>query len=724
MIIVKVVDTQYNNNNINYFAEAVPVPEGHTLEEHLRSLYCNSSQLGGTTDWPPTIEVEYVNLQLISQKKIPQLRHQEASAKLLKHGEIDTVLDNSQQLFLSDIANYSTRGLRKLIVVEGVPGVGKTTFAYKLCRDWANKKLLTEYWLLVYIPLRVPLMRVAESADDLLKHYEKHCSPADIDLIKMKQGHGVLFILDGWDELRPACRVPTSFFYRFVCGHFLPQCSILITSRPGAVTHGIRTRIDIRLVEILGFTADQVTQYIRLYFEDYAGAAEKLTEELKIYPNVGSTCYVAINLTILCYVYLASEFNLPTTLTEVYEQFVIHAIKRHFNRLIAKSDPGSIAIDTAWLASVDSVSGFTDSTNQVLTGLGRLALNGLDNGDLSYSNKEVTRTCDNNEPDFDGFGLLKIITVYRKHGPEYHYQFLHLTVQEYLAAYTIYQMKEHDQVQWLQHNISNPLSCDQVFKFFCGIDQFKSHPARSVFTQFITSRTILESITVPFVLECLFEGQWTDGCHTFAQESSSTIIIHNSSLMQPYRALVYGYVITSSESQWQLQWKDCVIGEHELTSIGRYLQDSPRSLKQVSLIDTSFASIEATRLFSRIIQSQLELAGLAIGTKLDNESLRIICQALGGHLGMKTITITQISISQTNSDIIASLLSDSIETLDLSGCELDEATCRGFLRTIFTRSSLQMLRLPQASDAILVEINQLIAERKEKNLNEIEVCFS
>ena len=625
-------------------------------------------------------------------------------------------MDQSQKLYLNDITNYDKP--RKVIIVEGVPGVGKTTFAYKLCRDWANKKLLTEYWLLLYIPLRVPLMRVAESTDDLLQHFGKHCSPADIHLIELKQGHGVLFILDGWDELRPACRVPTSFFYRLICGEFLPRCNILITSRPGAVMHSIRTRYANRLVEILGFTADQVTQYIQIYFKEYTGVAEKLAEELRLYPNVGSTCYVAINLTILCYVYLASEFKLPTTLTEVYEQFVIHTIKYHFHRLIAKSDADSITIDAAELASVDSVSGFDDSTNRVLMGLGRLALDGLDHGDLSYTNKEVTRTCDISEPDFDGFGLLKVISVFRKHGTERNYQFLHLIVQEYLAAYTIFQMKEQEQAQWLQQNISNPLSCDQVFKFFCGMDQFNSHPARSIFTKFITA---------PFVLECIFEGQWTDGCQTFAQETSSRLVIHSTSLLQPYRALVYGYVITKSESRWQLQWNDCVIGELELKGISRYLQESPRSLEHISLTDSSFESIEAAKSFSNVVQSQLELSGLTIDTKLDDDSLRIICRALGGHLAMKTITISQISISQANSEIIASSLITlrSLETLDLSGSELDKATCRSFLQTIFKSLSLQVLSLPQAAgDTILVEINQFIAERKENKLREIEVCFS
>ena len=64
-----------------------------------------------------------------------------------------------------------------------------------------------------------------------------HCSPADIQSVKVNNGRGVLLILDGWDELRPSCRLPNSFFPQLIMAEFLPECSIPITSRPGAVAH-------------------------------------------------------------------------------------------------------------------------------------------------------------------------------------------------------------------------------------------------------------------------------------------------------------------------------------------------------------------------------------------------------------------------------------------------------------------------------------------------------
>ena len=88
---------------------------------------------------------------------------------------MDVYSSQSTKLVLKDITNFASE--RKVIIVEGVPGVGKTTLAHKICRDWAEKKLLIEFSLVLYVPLRVPQVRLADSADDLLQYFGRN-SPA------------------------------------------------------------------------------------------------------------------------------------------------------------------------------------------------------------------------------------------------------------------------------------------------------------------------------------------------------------------------------------------------------------------------------------------------------------------------------------------------------------------------------------------------------------------
>ena len=683
------------------------MPAGNTLENSLRSFYSNSPQLGGTTAWPPTLKVEYINLKLISQDQIASAKHQKKIAELTKQGEIGAALEQSKELDLEDITNYPSP--RKVILIEGAPGIGKTTLAYKLCKDWAQRKFLTDFWLVVYIPLRDRLMRVTESVSDLLGYFGD-CSLEGPDFIKRSQGKGILFVLDGWDELQMSCRLPDSFFPKLIQGKFLPQSSILITSRPGVFDFYIRQHAN-RLIEILGFTEEQVTQYIQSYFKDCKEAAQKLIDDLQMYPNIASTCYVAINLTILCYVYQASEFQLPLTLTEVYKQFVLHAIKRHFNRLAVIDESAKINIEG--VTGVRALSGFNDSVTRVLSGLGKLALDGIECGDLSFTRKRVIEACLLSETEeFDGFGLLKVLLLFRIHGTERSYHFLHLTVQEYLAAYTVFQMDEQEQGAWLGKNLTNG-SCEKVLKFFCGMDQFKSRPAKVLFT----------GVTTPFALECVFEGQWEDSCPKIADEMCNMLSITHMRHVQPYQALVYGYVMTKSKAHWHLQWSNCIVEEHVLKGVSRHLLDFPNAITQISMTRSTFATQNAVVLFSELIQSQVGLLKFSVsGVKLDNDSFNVICKAIQDKQTLKTINLSKNGLSGGSSESIASLLAKlpSLQTLDVSSNNLQEDGCILILQAAAKSMSLQELCLPQPqSISISMSIVELNSKRKEKGLKEL-----
>ena len=694
------------------------------MEQYLRSYYCNSSQLGGTTSWPPTLEVEYINLALIAQEKLPTAEHQLRVADLSRKGKLQEALMESHQLDISDITNYP--GTRKVIAVEGAPGVGKTTFAYKLCRDWAKRELLTDFWLVLYVPLRVPMMRLAQSIDDVLEYFQFHSSTADdqlmkqkytdVLLVKQKHGRGVLFVLDGWDELRQSCRLPNSFFPRLIHGEFLPESSVLLTSRPGHIAQVILTRDANRHIEILGFTDDQVVQYIRSYFKDQEGVAQKLLEDLVAYPNVGSTCYVAINLTILCYVYRVSG-QLPSTLADLYEQFVVHAVKRHFNRLSDIDDPGKTDLES--LVSVKSPSDFDDTTKQILRGLGRLALQGVEEGDISFSSAAVSKACTNVVKGFDGFGLLRVLPVFRMHGQDFEYQFLHLTVQEYLAAYIVFHMSEKDQRDWLEKNFTND-SFDQVLKFFCGIDKFQSSPAREAFSR-------NQRIGTPFAIECVFEGQWEEACQQIAQETDSTLTITHSRHIRPYRALVCGYVMSKSGTAWHICWTDCHIGEPELKSMNRHL--SPTALTQVTLTRAKFVSCEAAELFSKLVGAQEQLQEFTLDkTHLEPEILDYICKHLAHHKTLTTIKLIQNGLTKESSESVSSLLTTlpSLKMFELSGNDLGDDGCRSVLQAASKNTSLQNLCLPHCSISALLstEATQINTRRKHEGQHEIEIQFS
>ena len=693
----------------------------NTLEKFLRKFYQISSKNGQVCEWPPTVKVEFINLELIRTDETKLLEETKILqvTKLSKRGEVSAIVKDCSKIEIKDIANYT--GPRKVISIEGAPGIGKSTLAFKLCQDWTNHELLEEFSLVLYLPLRVPLVRIVDKVDDLQKYFGENCTLKDIERIKQTMGSGVLFVLDGWDELRLSCRLRDSFFPKLVRGEILPECSIIVTSRPGAIDPNLKrycAQADrLTNIEVVGFTEEQVEKYICSYFKENEDAAQKLIQDLKAYPNVASTCYIAINLTIVCYVYWASKLKLPSTLTEVYRQFVLHTVKRYFSKL---NDDDDCEAAVEEFESVQTLSGFGDPVTKTLHSLGQLALEGLNKGELSFKQKELTRACHVDKSEgFDGFGLMKVVFVYHTYGIERAFDFLHLTIQEYLAAYTVFHMETDKQRAWLSENLIKN-TYEMVLKFFCGMDQFKSRSARLIFSN---QRTI----GIPFIAECIFEGQWKEVCPKIAKETSSTLKITRMNYIQPYRALVYGFVMTNSGTQWQLRWYKCNLGEHELKSMSRYLLASPRTIEVIFLTQCSFRTKQAVEIMSEIIRSQVDLSEVTFSrTQFDDCCFSGICKALthSTHEKLQVITLAENELTDTNSEAISSFFTlPSILTVDLRGNNFTENGCMSILRLAVASSTLQELHLPYRSEKTMQNVEKLNANRLDQGFNKLMVHF-
>ena len=84
-----------------------------------------------------------------------------------------------------------------------------------------------------------------------------------------------------------------------------------------------------RKVEILGFTSENVEQYIEKYFKGN-DKLDTVRNHIKHNLKIAGICYVPVNCFIMCTVldgllpnnasYSTQEVNLPSTVTELYEK--------------------------------------------------------------------------------------------------------------------------------------------------------------------------------------------------------------------------------------------------------------------------------------------------------------------------------------------------------------------------------------------------------------------
>jgi len=107
------------------------------------------------------------------------------------------------------------------ILIEGKPGIGKTTLAKEMCLQWANNKLLTSDKLVLLLMLRDPKVQKINSMEELLKYAlsADHVNSV-LNYIKTTNGADMTVII-GFDELSSELR-ETSFFRELIEGNLLP----------------------------------------------------------------------------------------------------------------------------------------------------------------------------------------------------------------------------------------------------------------------------------------------------------------------------------------------------------------------------------------------------------------------------------------------------------------------------------------------------------------------
>ena len=309
--------------------------------------------------------------------------------------------------------------------MEGAPGVGKSTLAWKLSRKWGKRKLLQQYQLVVLLRLRDKSVRIAKGISDLFQYHDHQIQQAAVDKIQRTGGKGVLLLFEGYDELPEELRSESCVFLDVITGRKLPEATVLITSRPWAsefLHREYKERIS-QHIEILGFTKDNIQSYIESTIPDDPSLLADLKKYISCYPHINSLMYIPLNSAIIVEVYKNSrrdETLVPKTMTELYSSLVRSLLLRY---LYDHPEHGK---NRKW--RIRSFNDLPQDVNKQLCELGRIAYEGiLDGQQVIFSDLPE---------DFETLGLMQCAPeLYVDEGAAVSYNFQHLTVQEYLAAF-------------------------------------------------------------------------------------------------------------------------------------------------------------------------------------------------------------------------------------------------------------------------------------------------
>ena len=341
----------------------------------------------------------------------------------------------------------------RTVLIEGEPGMGKTTYCKKYAYDWATKQQepqgcgSTAFKVVLLLKCRDIHSDVWEAIDDQLlpRDIDEEVKQQFFQFIRENQS-SILLILDGLDEL-PSGKL--SMFSKLIEGKVLPRCHIVATARHEAGKE-VRKCCD-ALLQIEGFTEKHVIEFVTKYFKERTDLATKLSQRMSRDKNLREIAANPLNTALLCLLCEEFEGTLPESRAQLYLDMVECVLRRYRKRK----------------GLLEKIEDLTNHYKPQLNHLGKVALNGLLDDKLDFHETQL----ENHAKELTEFGFLSVQPGGSKWRQTLHYAFLHKSFQEFFAAFFICSQIQSKEIK-LEELVSDSryfVKLKQVLLFSCGI---------------------------------------------------------------------------------------------------------------------------------------------------------------------------------------------------------------------------------------------------------------
>ena len=398
------------------------------------------------------------------------------------------------------------------------------------------------------------------------------------------KGQQLCIVMDGFDEY-PSLLQRNSFIIDIINGVILPEAIVVITSRPTA-TVSLHDRVD-RRIDILGLPKEEREKYISQTFSNSSDKKDALDKYLKQQPVINGLCFVPLHLAIL--LYLFQQGSLPETLTEMNESFILHTIYRHLERY-GQTTSGA----------VDKLAKVPKPILDIVYNLSELAFKGLQENNLVFTFDEIKEVCpyvDETVGAINGFGLLQAVEHYpnKGAGTTTSFNFLHYTMQEYLAALQVSNLPSEQQSSLIEKTFWDG-QYNFMWMMFVGIVGIKS----DIFVDFLSKGKVYkrksevriadkfrkDKMKLLHVFQCYLEAKEnTEMPEVISSLFKDGKVIFNKVKLLPHNVTsLMSFICTKESIQWKtLELQQCEIGDIGMSVLQQFISENTSTLEYVDL---------------------------------------------------------------------------------------------------------------------------------------------
>ena len=585
-------------------------------------------------------------------------------------------------------------GQHKNILVVGCPGIGKTILSTKLFRVAAFDAIKNGNFDVAFLikfkrfnSVKNLNLRELFTGSETVKNLND-----DVWKYIVQNPSKVLLIFDGVDEFsakEDICQDDSGYkdieeekmplqclYYKIASRKLLPGATVITTSRPTAVSCVKQLNFD-KIVEILGFSSEEVANYVKKFTEG-SNDHVSIWQHLRTNINLFTFCYIPVHCFIICSCLSqlhSNGCNFPTKLTEIYSLALKISFFRHNDEYRQSKGSDDQFISTRYCELPSQV-------QSIFNKLGKIALLGLEEGRLTFSAKEVEGVED--------CGLLHRLPDLNSPTPidagEAQFCFLHLTVQEFLAAkHVVDTMKKTEELRKFVSDKIKQSAWQVMMQFVAGLldpDAAGEMSAVKMFTELLpmdTSKTNEKelmsvawnySVEEPITLIC-----WpTDGDKDLALRICNCLYDHQLEQQSAVTSKIEEIGFNAVDfSGCDLAPVDCAALVHFLKNAGTIF---------LTLERNEISWLGCMEIQKWVDQSDSSECGFKLGS-LNLSRNEIGCkgaQQLGNALKHQNCTLTKLQLSYNRIDekgaktICDALKENSckLTTLDLKGNNIGE----------------------------------------------------